>query len=97
MMFIGYLYGIRSERKLEQEVQLNMAYRWFIGLGLTDRVPDHSTLSLNRKRFQGTTVVWRFTYDVQQNIYVSPQKHELNYSTTDREGYRQYKSDPKVC
>lgn len=57
MMFIGYLYGIRSERQLEQEVQLNNAYRWFVGLGLTDRVPDHSTLSLNRKRLQDTQVV----------------------------------------
>jgi transposase len=57
MMFIGYLYGIRSERQLEQEVQLNVAYRWFVGLGLTDRVPDHSTLSLNRKRLQDSTIV----------------------------------------
>ncbi|WP_116191799.1 IS1182 family transposase [Paenibacillus taihuensis] len=57
MMFIGYLFGIRSERQLEQEVQLNNAYRWFVGLGLTDRVPDHSTLSLNRKRLQESSVV----------------------------------------
>lgn len=57
MMFIGYLYGVRSERQLEQEIQLNVAYRWFVGLGLTDRVPDHSTLSLNRKRLQNTNVV----------------------------------------
>ncbi|MFB0843347.1 IS1182 family transposase [Paenibacillus oleatilyticus] len=57
MMFIGYLYGIRSERQLEQEIQLNVAYRWFVGLGLTDRVPDHSTLSLNRKRLQDSDVV----------------------------------------
>ncbi len=57
MMFIGYLYGIRSERQLEQEIQLNEAYRWFVGLGLTDRVPDHSTLSLNRKRLQDSDVV----------------------------------------
>ncbi|MEK3885844.1 IS1182 family transposase [Paenibacillus sp. PL2-23] len=57
MMFIGYLYGIRSERQLEQEVQLNNAYRWFVGLGLTDRVPDHSTLSLNRKRLADSNLV----------------------------------------
>lgn len=50
MMLIGYLFGIRSERQLEQEVQLNVAYRWFVGLNLTDRVPDHSTSRLNRKR-----------------------------------------------
>ncbi|WP_188067848.1 IS1182 family transposase [Brevibacillus brevis] len=57
MMFIGYLYGIRSERQLEREVQMNIAYRWFLGLGLTDRVPDHSTISLNRQRLKESNVV----------------------------------------
>jgi len=57
MLFIGYLFGIRSERQLEQEVNLNVAYRWFLGLGLRDRVPDHSTISRNRKeRFAGTGI-----------------------------------------
>lgn len=56
MVFIGYLYGIRSERQLEQEVSGNIYYRWFLRLGLKDKVPDHSTISLNRKRLQGTTV-----------------------------------------
>lgn len=57
MIFLGYFYGIRSERRLEQEIQTNMAYRWFLGLGLTDRVPDHSTISWNRrKRFNDTTI-----------------------------------------
>jgi len=50
MILIGYLYGIPSERKLEQEVQVNLAYRWFLGLDLADTVPDHSTLSQNRRR-----------------------------------------------
>jgi transposase len=57
MMLIGYLYGIRSERQLEQEIIPHAAYRWFLGLGLTDAVPDHSTISWNRtKRFAGTNV-----------------------------------------
>ncbi|WP_390271335.1 IS1182 family transposase [Arthrobacter sp. NPDC058192] len=57
MMLIGYLYGIPSERQLEQEVRLNVAYRWFLGMGLTEKVPDHSTISWNRNhRFAGTTV-----------------------------------------
>lgn len=57
MIFLGYFYGIRSERQLEREIQTNLAYRWFLGLGLTDRVPDHTTISWNRRtRFQGTTV-----------------------------------------
>ena len=50
MLLIGYLYGIRSERRLEEEVSLNLAYRWFCGIDLMYRVPDHSTFSQNRKR-----------------------------------------------
>jgi transposase len=50
MMLIGYLYGIRSERELERQLMVNVAYRWFLGLGLTDKVPDHSTISQNRRR-----------------------------------------------
>ena len=49
MMFIGYLFGIRSERQLEKEIRVNVAYRWFLGLNLTDSVPDHSTISWNRR------------------------------------------------
>ena len=57
MVLIGYLYGIRSERQLEQEIILNAAYRWFLGLGFSDSVPDHSTISWNRNnRFKDTTV-----------------------------------------
>jgi IS5 family transposase len=48
MLIIGYCFGIRSERRLCEEVQLNLAYRWFCRLGLEDRIPDHSTFSKNR-------------------------------------------------
>ncbi len=48
MLIVGYCFGIPSERRLCQEVHLNLAYRWFCRLGLEDRVPDHSTFSLNR-------------------------------------------------
>lgn len=50
MLLIGYLYGIKSERRLEGEVSLNLVYRWFCGVDLMHRVPDHSTFSQNRKR-----------------------------------------------
>ena len=50
MLLIGYLYGIKSERRLEEEINLNLAYRWFCNLNVSDRVPDHSTFSQNRKR-----------------------------------------------
>lgn len=48
MLLVGYCFGIRSERRLCQEVHLNLAYRWFCRLDLTDPVPDHSTFSKNR-------------------------------------------------
>ena len=57
MLLIGYLYGIDSERRLEQEIKVNIAYRWYLGLDLEDSVPDHSTLSQNRRRrFKGSTI-----------------------------------------
>jgi transposase len=48
MLIIGYCYGIRSERRLCEEVQLNLAYRWFCRLSIEDKVPDHSTFSKAR-------------------------------------------------
>jgi len=48
MLVVGYCFGIRSERRLCEEVHLNLAYRWFCRLGLEDRIPDHSTFSKNR-------------------------------------------------
>ena len=48
MLIVGYCFGIRSERRLCEEVHLNLAYRWFCRLGLEDPVPDHSTFSKNR-------------------------------------------------
>src|SRR5215469_11083711 len=48
MLLVGYCFGIRSERRLCEEVHLNLAYRWFCRLGLDGAVPDHSTFSKNR-------------------------------------------------
>src|SRR3972149_7893017 len=48
MLIVGYCLAIRSERRLCEEVHLNLAYRWFCRLGLNGKVPDHSTFSLNR-------------------------------------------------
>ena len=48
MLIIGYCYGIRFERRLCEEVEMHMAYRWFCRLNLDDKVPDHSTFSVNR-------------------------------------------------
>jgi len=57
MLLIGYLYGIDSERQLEKEITVNIAYRWFLGIDLDETVPDHSTLSqLRRRKFKGTEI-----------------------------------------
>jgi transposase len=58
MLIVGYCYGIRSERRLTQEVELNLAYRWFCKLDLEDEIPHHSTFSLNRLgRFRESDVL----------------------------------------
>jgi transposase len=58
MLLIGYCCGIRSERRLCEEVHLNLAYRWFCRLGLEGAVPDHSTFSKNRHgRFRGSDLM----------------------------------------
>ncbi|WP_308879559.1 transposase, partial [Klebsiella pneumoniae] len=62
MLVVGYCYGIRSERRLCEEVHLNLAYRWFCRLGLEDEVPNHSTFSKNRHgRFRDSDLFrWLF-------------------------------------
>lgn len=62
MLFIGYLFGVRSERQLVREVQVNVAYRWFLELSLTDKIIDASTFSQQRRRrFLAT--------DIEQQIF----------------------------
>src|SRR4030081_519952 len=60
MLIVGYCCGIRSERRLCEEVHLNLAYRWFCRLGLDGAVPDHSTFSKNRHgRFRESDLLRR--------------------------------------
>jgi transposase len=60
MLIVGYCMGIRSERRLCDEVHLNLAYRWFCRLGLNGQVPDHSTFSRNRHgRFRESNILRR--------------------------------------
>ncbi|MFD4706339.1 transposase [Gottfriedia sp. NPDC058432] len=63
MLLLGYLFNIESERELEQEVILNIAYRWFLGLDLSDPVPDHSTFSQNRRRRFKDSSVFQEIFD----------------------------------
>jgi transposase len=62
-LFLGYLFGVRSERQLVREIQVNVAYRWFLRLRLTDAVFDASTLSQNRRRRYGDTSVAQEIFD----------------------------------
>ena len=63
MLIVGYCFGIRSERRLCEEVQLNLAYRWFCRLSIEDKVPDHSTFSKNRHgRFRESDTL-RFVFE----------------------------------
>ena len=58
MLIVGYCLAIRSERRLCEEVHLNLAYRWFCRLGLDGQVPDHSTFSRNRHgRFRQSNIL----------------------------------------
>jgi transposase len=70
MLIIGYCMGIRSERRLCEEVHLNLAYRWFCRLGLEGSVPDHSTFSKNRHgRFRDSDLLRRlFETTVERSI-----------------------------
>lgn len=59
MLLIGYCFGFRSERRICEEVHLNLAYRWFCRLDLATAVPDHSTFSKNRDGGYFTAIVAR--------------------------------------
>lgn len=63
MLFIGYLYGIRSERQLIRDIQVNVAYRWFLGYGLTAKIPDASTISQNRRRRFAESSIYQEIFD----------------------------------
>jgi transposase len=67
MLIVGYCFGVRSERRLCEEVHLNLAYRWFCRLGLDGAVPDHSTFSKNRHgRFRESDLLRRLFESVLQ-------------------------------
>ena len=58
MLIIGYVFAIRSERALCREVQVNLAYRWFCGLSIEDKIPDHSAFSRARnERFRDSGIL----------------------------------------
>ena len=63
MLIVGYCYGIRFERRLCEEVEMHLAYRWFCRLDLEDGVPDHSTFSVNRHGRFGDSDILRHVFE----------------------------------
>ena len=63
MLLVGYCYGIRSERRLCEEINYNLAYRWFCRLGLEDEIPNHSTFSKNRHGRYRDSDIFRFVFE----------------------------------
>ena len=63
MLILGYVFAIRSERRLCEEVQLNLAYRWFCGLGIEDRIPNHSVFSRARHERFGEADAFRLVFE----------------------------------
>jgi transposase len=63
MLFLGYLFGVRSERRLVEETKVNVAYRWFLGFTLEDKIPDASTFSQNRRRRFNQSQIYQEIFD----------------------------------
>ena len=73
-IFLGYLFGIRSERRIFEEVEVNIAYRWFLGYELTDKIPHFSVISKNRQRKFKDTKIFE---DIFNNILAQAIQHKL--------------------
>src|SRR5215472_3734085 len=63
MLVIGYVFAIRSERALCRDVQVNLAYRWFCGLSIEDKIPDHSVFSRARNERFGDHDIFRHVFE----------------------------------
>src|SRR6202047_1606412 len=63
MLIVGYVFAIRSERALCREVQVNFAYRWFCGLSIEDKVPDHSVFSRARNERFSNSAIFRSVFE----------------------------------
>ena len=91
MLFIGYLFGIRSERRLVQELEVNLAYRWFIGYDLDEGIYGVAGYRRPVHRGDGMFYPRGYRYDRGSDSYTCPGGQELTLSTIDRRGYRGYR------
>ena len=77
MLIVGYVFAIRSERRLCSEVQVNLAYRWFCQLGIEDRIPDHSVFSRARhERFRQSDALRR----IFESVKVPSERVDLSHT-----------------
>ena len=108
MVLIQHLYGLPSLRRTADEVYLNNSYRCFLCYGLTDETPhickkifdDGRILSTAYKRpmtKKGGHEWWKYVYDEYYDCIICPEYQVLDYKTTNRDGYREYKSNPEIC
>lgn len=74
LLLLGYIFGIRSERQLMREVEVNTAYRWYIGYSLTAKVPDASTLSQTRRRRFSDNDIYQQIFD---EIVLQAMSHQM--------------------
>lgn len=74
MLFLGYLFGIRSERRLVKEIEVNIAYRWFLGFTLEDSIPNASTISQNRRRRFRDNSIYQEIFD---QIVLQAVRHKM--------------------
>jgi transposase len=63
MLLIGYLFDVKSERQLVKEIQVNLAYRWFIKYGIDEKIPNHSTISQTRRRKFSQSTLFQDLFD----------------------------------
>jgi len=102
MLLVGYCFGIRSERRLCEEVHLNLAYRWFCRLDLSDRIPDHSTFSKNRHgRFRDSELLRHLfettvAFCIAEGL-VSGQRMAVDASLIEADANRQYSAPKEEC
>jgi len=71
MLIVGYVFAIRSERALCRDVRVNLAYRWFCGLSLEDKIPDHSAFSRARNERFRASATPNFTNQTPLNSSIS--------------------------
>jgi transposase len=64
MLIVGYVFAIRSERALCREVRVNLAYRWFCGLSIEDKLPDHSAFSRARNERFRESAIFRNVFEL---------------------------------